>query len=63
MRNPIQATPDRPFPLPDCILQDAWWLTEPPRTPPPQAERRREFHLVEGRTEEGQIDRYRQQDD
>lgn len=25
MRNPIQPTPDRPIPLPDCILMDAWW--------------------------------------
>jgi hypothetical protein len=25
MRNPIQPSPDRPIPLPDCILMDAWW--------------------------------------
>jgi len=25
MRNPIQPTPARPVPLPDCILMDAWW--------------------------------------
>lgn len=25
MRNPIQASVDRPVPLPDCILRDAWW--------------------------------------
>ncbi len=25
MRNPIQPSPDRPIPLPDCILLDAWW--------------------------------------
>lgn len=25
MRNPIQPSPDRPIPLPDRILMDAWW--------------------------------------
>jgi hypothetical protein len=25
MRNPIQPSPDRPIPLPDCILMDGWW--------------------------------------
>lgn len=25
MRNPILASPDRPIPLPDCILMDGWW--------------------------------------
>jgi hypothetical protein len=25
MRNPIQPSPARPIPLPDCILLDAWW--------------------------------------
>jgi hypothetical protein len=25
MRNPIPPSPDRPIPLPDCILLDAWW--------------------------------------
>ncbi len=25
MRNPIQPSADRPVPLPDCILLDAWW--------------------------------------
>jgi hypothetical protein len=25
MRNPIQPSPNRPIPLPDCILMDAWW--------------------------------------
>ncbi len=25
MRNPIQPSPERPIPLPDCILMDAWW--------------------------------------
>jgi hypothetical protein len=30
MRNPIQPTADRPFPLPDRILSDGWWLTELP---------------------------------
>jgi hypothetical protein len=25
MRNPIPSSPDRPIPLPDCILLDAWW--------------------------------------
>jgi hypothetical protein len=26
MRNPIQPSPDRPIPLPDCILMDGWWV-------------------------------------
>jgi hypothetical protein len=26
MRNPITATADRPIPLPDRVLSDAWWL-------------------------------------
>lgn len=30
MRNPIQPTPERPFPLPDRVLRDGWWLTELP---------------------------------
>ena len=25
MRNPILPSPDRPIPLPDCILMDGWW--------------------------------------
>ncbi|HVX72976.1 MAG: hypothetical protein ACTHKD_00615 [Devosia sp.] len=25
MRNPILPSPNRPIPLPDCILMDAWW--------------------------------------
>ena len=25
MRNPILPSLDRPVPLPDCILLDAWW--------------------------------------
>jgi hypothetical protein len=25
MRNPIQPSLQRPVPLPDCILMDAWW--------------------------------------
>jgi hypothetical protein len=28
MRNPILPTADRPFPLPDRILSDGWWLIE-----------------------------------
>lgn len=30
MRNPISPTADRPFPLPDRVLNDGWWLTERP---------------------------------
>ncbi|HVY50187.1 MAG TPA: hypothetical protein VHA07_01360 [Devosia sp.] len=29
MRNPIQPSPDRPIPLPDCILMDGWWADRP----------------------------------
>jgi hypothetical protein len=25
MRNPILPSPNRPIPLPDCILMDGWW--------------------------------------
>lgn len=25
MRNPIHPSPERPIPLPDCILMDGWW--------------------------------------
>jgi hypothetical protein len=28
MRNPIQSTADRPFPLPDRVISDGWWLIE-----------------------------------
>jgi hypothetical protein len=28
MRNPIPITADRPFPLPDRVLSDGWWLIE-----------------------------------
>ena len=53
MRNPIQPSPDRPIPLPDCILMDAWW-----------ADRRDDLRewpagqrLVQVDTEEGSYDR------
>ncbi len=54
MRNPIQPSPDRPIPLPDCILMDAWWAD--------RGERSRDIHgsgmrLVVGAREEGPTDR------
>ena len=33
MRNPIPASPDRPIPLPDCILMDGWWAHRPDPRP------------------------------
>jgi hypothetical protein len=54
MRNPIQPTPDRPFPLPDRILSDGWWLTE---LPGPVVDGRQHVWVVI--REEGAIERDR----
>jgi len=62
MRNPIRATPNRPVPLPDCILRDGWWLVVPARAVSPTQDRRA-FRITEGKLEEGRIDRYCKQDD
>jgi hypothetical protein len=58
MRNPIQPSPERPIPLPDCILMDAWW-----------ADRREEvrerpvgLRLVNDTRQEGPHDRYHRDD-
>jgi hypothetical protein len=58
MRNPIQATADRPIPLPDCILKDAWWTDREawPR-------RRAELPLTIVPAQEGQYERRRRQRD
>lgn len=55
MRNPIQPSPDRPIPLPDCILMDAWWaeIREMPRERSDRGPR-----LVIGNREEGPYDRH-----
>jgi hypothetical protein len=57
MRNPIQPSPDRPIPLPDCILMDAWWADRRDEL----RQRPVELRLVVDR-EEGRHDRYRRDD-
>jgi hypothetical protein len=54
MRNPIQPSPDRPIPLPDCILMDAWWAD---RTADTRDRSPVVLRLVSGNREEGQHDR------
>ena len=58
MRNPIQPSPDRPIPLPDCILMDAWWADRRNdlRERPPG------LRLVQVDTEEGRYDRLHRSD-
>jgi hypothetical protein len=58
MRNPIQPSPDRPIPLPDCILMDAWWADrrDELRTRPV------ELRLVHVAKQEGRHDRYHRDD-
>jgi len=56
MRNPISPSPSRPIPLPDCILRDGWWLTEP------GGERRAGLHVIAGAKDEGRIDRHHRRD-
>lgn len=58
MRNPIQPSPDRPIPLPDCILMDAWWADRNDRL----RERPIDLRVVEGDREEGPHDRYHRDD-
>lgn len=53
MRNPIQPSPDRPIPLPDCILMDAWWADRREDV----RERPAGLHLVQVESEEGRHDR------
>jgi hypothetical protein len=55
MRNPIQPSPDRPIPLPDCILMDAWWAEARE-----EARQRddRGLRLVRGNRDEGAYDRH-----
>jgi hypothetical protein len=54
MRNPIQPSPNRPIPLPDCILMDAWWadLRDEERRRPETV-----LRLVGGNRHEGPYDR------
>ena len=54
MRNPIQPSPDRPIPLPDCILVDAWWTERRDEL----RERPVGLRLVQGERDEGQPDRH-----
>lgn len=56
MRNPIIPSPSRPIPLPDCILQDGWWLIEP------RDERKTELHVIAGAKDEGRNDRHHRAD-
>ena len=53
MRNPIQPSPDRPIPLPDCILMDAWWADRRDEL----RERPVELRLVTIESEESRHDR------
>ena len=53
MRNPIQPSPDRPIPLPDCILMDAWWTDRRDVL----RERPVDLRLVHVASEEGRHDR------
>lgn len=55
MRNPIQPSPDRPIPLPDCILMDAWWTDRRVELREPTVALR----LVHADREEGRHDRHR----
>ena len=54
MRNPIQPSPERPIPLPDCILMDAWWTQRDVE----QREMPDRLRLVSGTREEGPYDRH-----
>jgi hypothetical protein len=58
MRNPIQPSPDRPIPLPDCILMDAWWTERRDEL----RERPAGLRLVIAEREEGRHDRHRRDD-
>jgi hypothetical protein len=58
MRNPIQPSPDRPIPLPDCILLDAWWAD----TRAELAERRALRRCVTADSQEGLHDKSRGDD-
>lgn len=54
MRNPIQPSPDRPIPLPDCILMDAWWADRRDEL----RDRPAALRLVQVESEEGRHDRH-----
>lgn len=54
MRNPIQPSPNRPIPLPDCILMDSWWAD---RRDGPRDRSGSVLRLVIGEREEGPYDR------
>lgn len=56
MRNPIIASPNRPIPLPDCILRDGWWLTGP------RDDGRMDRRVIAGAKDEGRIDRHHRRD-
>lgn len=57
MRNPITPSPNRPVPLPDCILRDGWWLVEPCGGNRPV-----ELHVIAGAKDEGRIERHHSRD-
>jgi hypothetical protein len=57
MRNPIQSSPQRPIPLPDCILMDAWWADRSDKRSTSDR-----LRLDNGAREEGQIDRHNRSD-
>jgi len=53
MRNPIHPSPDRPIPLPDCILMDGWWADRRSEL----RERSESVVRLGGEREEGPYDR------
>lgn len=54
MRNPIQPSPDRPVPLPDCILMDAWWADHREETGGKASQL---FQIISGKRDERGTDR------
>jgi hypothetical protein len=58
MRNPIQPSPERPIPLPDCILMDAWWADRREEV----RERPAGLRLVNDTRQEGLYDRHHRDD-
>jgi hypothetical protein len=57
MRNPITPSPNRPIPLPDCILRDGWWVVER------ADERQVDLRVIAGARDEGRIERHHRRDD
>jgi hypothetical protein len=54
MRNPIQPSLDRPVPLPDCILTDAWWADLRDDT---RSDTRQLLQIISGKRDEARSER------